>query len=256
MSHKLKCYRVGGYIRDELLGVKPKDIDYTIVLEPLNPCEVISISESLEIVELFLKENNYTIFLKSLDTYTFRAKNNKTNEIADFVLARHELGYNNKIRKPHTILGTLEQDLGRRDFTINAMAKDEFGNLIDLFNEQEDLSNHILRTPYDPIVTLLDDPLRLLRALRFSITKEMVFDPSLWIAFKNPQIYEKMWKVVSQERIRDELYKMFSFDTEKSLKLLFEFSEHIKSVYPSFLFDIFNRSGLWLKPTTEKIKCL
>ncbi len=252
-SHTIKLYQVGGCIRDELLGVKSKDIDYSVVIES-SGSEQIGVTTGLELLESHLVASGYTIFLKTPDTFTFRAKNNQTGEIADFVLARHEIGYDESSRKPDVVLGTLAQDLARRDFTINAMARDEFGNLIDLFDGQTDLTNRVLKTPLDPTDTFLDDPLRLFRALRFCITKQMKLDPSIWSGLANHLIYDKLWKVVSADRIREELHKMFSFDSEKSLRLLVEFSGKISQVSPTFLSDCFSKTGLWLKPTNEKVK--
>jgi len=246
----IKLFKVGGCIRDELLGLKPKDIDYTVVIESVEP---ISAAKGFDIVESFLRENDYTIFLKSPDTFTFRAKT-ATGEVADFVLARHELGYDETSRTPHSVLGTLEQDLIRRDFTINAMARDEAGNLIDLFGGHHDLAHQILRTPLDPVETMMDDPLRLFRALRFSITKDLSLDPALWTAFSNPHLYEKLWRVVSRERIREELHKMFAADSVRSMKCLVEFGERVQPVAPNFLTNLFTTAGIWLKPTTEKIR--
>ena len=134
------------------------------------------------------------------------------------------------------------------------MAQDDSGNLIDLFGGQADLVNRILKTPLEPNITFLDDPLRLFRPIRFTITKNLTMDPSLWVAFKNHLIYQKLWAVVSSERIREELTKMFAFNTSPSLKLLFEFGKENESVYSTFLSDLFEKTGIWLKPTTEKIK--
>ena len=244
----ISLYKVGGCVRDELLGVKPKDIDYAAVIESCT-----SYAEGVEALEAYLTAHDYTIFLKNEDTLTFRAKNNKTKELADFVLARHELGYAATSRKPNVVLGTLEQDLRRRDFTVNALALDADGGLIDLFGGREDLARRVLRTPLDPVETLLDDPLRLFRALRFSVTKEMAFDPSLWVAFNDCRVYEKLWRVVSAERIREELFKMFSYDSAKTMRLLVEFSEKVHEAAPTFIEDLFGRTGLWLKPTREKV---
>ncbi len=257
-KYTIKLYKVGGCVRDELLGVKSKDIDYSVVIENNsdgnNKTNPLSVEEGLDLLEKHLGANQYHVFLKTPDTFTFRAKHIPTGEIADFVLARHEIGYDQSSRKPHVTLGTLEQDLARRDFTINSMAQDEFGNLIDLFHGQADLETRVLRTPLDPVVTMLDDPLRLFRALRFSITKNLQLDPSLWVAFANPDVYTKLWQVVSAERIREELHKMFSYNTSASLALLVQFSQEISPVYPTFLSDLFGRTGLWLKPTNEKVK--
>ncbi len=253
-NYNIKFYKVGGCVRDELLGEKPKDIDYTVVITSCNPETKIKISDGLEYLESYLESIGYKIFLKTPENYTFRAKNNSTGEVADFVLSNHKTYGKTQFVKPHITCGTLEEDLTRRDFTINAMVRSETGELIDLFGGQEDLANKILRTPIDPIDTLMDDPLRIFRALRFSITKEFTLDPTLINAFKNIDVYEKLCRDVSVERIREELNKMFSYNTTKSLELLVKFSQEVKDIYPTFLSDLFEKSGLWLKPTTEKHK--
>lgn len=251
----IKLYKVGGCVRDELLGLKPKDIDYSVVIELDNSSVVTEASDGLTYLEQYLESNGYTIFLKTPDTYTFRAKHNITKEVADFVLAKRKLAYEFTSHKSIVVLGSLEEDLVRRDFTINSMAiSPESGELIDLFGGQEDLAKKILRTPLDPVVTLLDDPLRIFRALRFMVTKNLKLHPELYDGLRNKQIYEKLWRVVSIDRIREELNKMFSYNTTKSLELLVQFSEEIKDVYPTFLSDLFDKTGLWLKPTTEKSK--
>ncbi len=172
----------------------------------------------------------------------------------DFVLSNHKIYGKTQFVKPHIICGTLEEDLARRDFTINCMAKSESGELIDLFGGQDDLAIKVLRTPIDPTNTLLDVPLRIFRALRFCVTKDFEIDPSLINAFKDMDVYEKLCRDVSVERIREELNKMFSYNTTKSLELLVKFSQEVKDVYPKFLSDLFEESGLWLKPTIEKHK--
>jgi tRNA nucleotidyltransferase/poly(A) polymerase len=107
--------------------------------------------------------------------FTIRAKFPADHKFAkldaDFVMARKEVGYVEGTRRPILELGTLEDDLIRRDFTVNAMAEDEDGNLIDLFNGQIDLQRMVLITPKAPKITFDEDPLRIIRAIRFSITK-------------------------------------------------------------------------------------
>ena len=113
-------------------------------------------------------------------------------------------------------------------------------------NMIEDINNKVLRTPLDPSITFLDDPLRILRCWRFSVTKEFSIHPSCWEAMKNPEILEKLEKVVSKERIREELYKMFKINTIKSIKILDQSSMIVPDLY-SIIFS----NGLWLKPTFE-----
>ena len=243
-----KIYRVGGCVRDALLGIDSKDIDFTFVLDDIDNK---TIYEGFDEMTEWMKSEGFEIFLSTPDMFTIRArfpKNHKnTGMTADFVMARKEIGYIEGTRNPILVLGKLEDDLIRRDFTLNAMCEDENGVLIDLFNGQEDLKNGILRTPRDPKITFMDDPLRILRAIRFSITKGFNIDTKTWVAMKQPEILEKLKITVSNERIRDEVYKMMKHDTVKALKLI-----HIVDIemIPGFLDLVFSK-GLWLKPTFE-----
>jgi poly(A) polymerase len=245
-----EIFKVGGCVRDEIIGIESKDIDFTFVLDNLDR----TVEEGFEIMTQWLEHKEFTIFLSTPEMFTIRAKFPKgdLNEgmVADFVLARKEVGYKEGTRQPILELGTLEDDLIRRDFTLNAMAVDYDGNLIDLFGGKEDLEKGILRTPLDAHITMMDDPLRILRALRFSITKGFTIDDSIWIAIhrkRNPQILEKLEKVVSAERIREEVFKMMNADTVKALELFRE----VENTLPGFTALVFGR-GLWLKPTFEQ----
>jgi poly(A) polymerase len=245
-----KLFRVGGCVRDALLGISSKDIDFTFVLPDLSQ----SVKEGFDFMENWMKERNFQIFLSTPEMFTVRAKFpvGDPNEglVADFVMARKEVGYIEGTRNPILVLGTLEDDLVRRDFTLNAMAEDADGNLIDLFGGREDLAKGLLRTPLDARITMMDDPLRIMRALRFSITKSFTIDDSIWVAIhrkRNPQILEKLEKVVSAERIREEVVKMMKHDTVKTLELFRE----VEDTLPGFTAMVFSR-GLWLKPTFEQ----
>lgn len=246
----MKIYLVGGAVRDKLLGLKPKDLDYVIVLDNIN----LSVEEGFKVMENYLVQNFYGIFLSTPEMFTIRAKfptgHKNQGMDADFVLARKEVGYVEGTRRPILELGTLFDDLQRRDFTINAMAEDEEGNIIDPFNGRLDLENKILKTPVDPNITLLDDPLRVLRALRFSVTKGLNIDNSLREAMQNNDVWIKMFDVVSEDRIREEFLKMFSFGTEKTLRIIYKYA----LVYSCPIFNICFSGDLWLKPTTEKRK--
>lgn len=246
----MKIFLVGGAVRDKLLGLKPKDLDYVMVLDDIN----VSVQEGFKVMEKYLTLKGYRIYLSTPDMYTIRAMfpigHKNQGKDADFVLARKEIGYQEGTRRPILELGTLFDDLQRRDFTINAMAEDEEGNIIDHFNGQSDLRTKTLRTPVDPEITLLDDPLRVLRAMRFSVTKGMSIDKSIRDAMENTAIFEKLLNVVSQERIREELLKMFMFDTEKTLRILYTYNY----AYALPIFNICFSGDMWLKPTTEKRK--
>jgi tRNA nucleotidyltransferase/poly(A) polymerase len=150
-------------------------------------------------------------------------------------------------RRPILELGTLEDDLRRRDFTVNALAEDIDGNIIDLFGGIEDLKVGILRTPMDAMVTMMDDPLRILRALRFTITKDFVMSDDIWEAMKQPNILKKLEQTVSSQRIREEIDKMMRFNTTRSFRLLMDVDE----IIPGFLELIF-KDGMWLMPTFKK----
>lgn len=241
-----QIFKVGGTVRDEILGLDSKDIDFTFVLDNLDK----SVEEGFREMTQWLEHKEFTIFLSTPEMFTIRAKFPKgdLNEglVADFVLARKEVGYKEGTRQPILELGTLEDDLVRRDFTLNSMAVDYDGNIIDLFGGREDLERKILRTPLPAEKTMMDDPLRFIRSLRFSITKGFDIHEDIFKAMENPEILEKLQKVVSAERIREEIFKMMKHDTVSSIRLVTE----VDTIVPGFMELIFGR-GLWLKPTFE-----
>jgi len=243
-----QIFKVGGCIRDGILGINSKDIDFTFVLDNLDQ----TVEEGFLQMEQWMKDGGFEIFLSTPDMFTIRGKFPKDHVhaglVADFVMARKEIGYIEGTRRPILALGNLEDDLVRRDFTVNALAEDINGNIIDLFNGREDLAKGLLRTPLDPMVTFMDDPLRLLRALRFTITKDFVMHSDIWEAMKQPALLSKLELTVSGERIREEIMKMMAKDTPRSFRLLADVDQAI----PGFL-DLIFKKGLWLKPTFEKI---
>lgn len=245
-----QIYQVGGCVRDAILGVKSKDIDFVFVLEDTS----ISVEKGYETMKTWLLANGYTIFLETPEMYTIRGRFPGTHKnagmTADFVMARKEVGYVEGTRRPILEIGTLYDDLIRRDFTVNAMAMDEDDNVIDPFGGIQDLGYlgiGILKTPTDPNITLMDDPLRIIRAMRFSITKGFTISHEIIMALKNPKLRVKLATTVSIERIREELYKMMEHDTVKSIELIVRFD----TLLPGFAKVLFGR-GLWLKPTMEK----
>ena len=237
-----KIYKVGGCVRDKILEIDSKDIDFTFVCEDSQTVE----GGWIEMTS-WMRANDFEIFLETPSCFTVRAKFPKDHQyagmVADFVMARKEVGYIPGTRQPILELGTLADDLFRRDFTLNALAEDENGKIIDLFNGLHDLKRGYLRTPLDCKITFDDDPLRILRAIRFCITKGFYMGAYMDGVIQDYD-YETKMKVVSIERIREELLKCFKHDTINTLRMLHE--------YPSLRNYIFANNILWLKPTFEK----
>jgi len=238
-------YEVGGKVRDELLGLTSKDVDYVAVPNDELLKDISSAHTMFNILSENLRQDGFEIFLETPDCFTIRAKfptDHKHQGVADFVMARKEIGYIPGTRTPIIVPGNLYDDLERRDFTLNALARDSDGNIIDHFNGMEDLRNRILRTPLDTKVTFDDDPLRILRAIRFSIVKGFEIPDDMWHEIYHYD-YESKMGVVSAERIREELLKCFKHDTLETLERLRQFT-HLKDY-------IFKKTNLWLKPTME-----
>jgi len=244
-----KIFEVGGCVRDEMLNVHTNDIDFTFVLDDLTG----TVEGGFKSMVSHLETEGFKIFLKTEDCFTVRAMFPRGHQheglVADFVMARKEVGVIEGTRRPVLELGTLEDDLTRRDFTVNSLAKSLDGEVIDLFNGIKDLKRGVLRTPLDPVITLLDDPLRLIRALRFSITKNFKIDDELWKAMFTPGLLNKLESVVSTERIQGEITKIMKHDTVASLRLF----NRIDQIEPRLL-EIMFGGELWLTPTMKNKK--
>jgi len=240
----IRILKIGGCVRDKILGKKPKDIDYVFVNEQSKTTD-----ELFDSLHQYLIDNNYQIFLETKDCLTIRAKIPNTKDTVDFVCARKEIKYESDSRKPECIPGSLYDDAERRDFTINALAEDEDGNIVDFFNGLEDLKNKVLDTPISPYQSFGDDPLRLIRAIRFSITLNFTFSDRVKEAFYNPELWLKLKTTVSIERIQTELTKCFQVNTPKTIRIL----STLDKINENILDYIF-KDDLWLKPTNEKKK--
>jgi poly(A) polymerase len=237
---------VGGAVRDKFLGLDSKDVDFVAI-----PEDCIKFSNALDAFGFLcqhLKWEGFKVFLETPEFFTVRAQvpdghplKERTN-VADFVLARKD-GPSSDGRHPDFVLpGTLMDDLQRRDFTVNAMAILD-GELIDPFNGKEDLNNNLLRFVGDPKERIAEDGLRVLRAMRFCVTKGFNIEPNTWVAV-NSDFGAEMLHKVSVERIREELEKMFLADTVFTMELLADVRRKMKQA-------IF-RDGLRLMPTLKK----
>ena len=191
-------YVIGGFVRDYLLGrSSKKDIDIVAVGS--------GIELALKVSELLPKKPKVQVF-KTYGTAMLRYEDTEI----EFVGARKE-SYHFESRNPVVEDGSLEDDQNRRDFTINALAlslnKDSFGNLLDPFNGVADLENKVIRTPLDPDITFSDDPLRMLRAIRFAAQLNFEIAPD---ALQSIRKNCDRIKIISGERITDELNKILS----------------------------------------------
>lgn len=207
------CYIVGGFVRDKLLQRPTKDIDFVCLGSGIGMAHAVADALSGKI-----KVN----FFKNFGTAQFRYNDFDI----EFVGARRE-SYSHDSRKPIVEEGTLDDDQKRRDFTINALAislnKNDFGKLIDPFDGINDMNDKIIRTPLNPDITFSDDPLRMMRCIRFAAQLNFSIYPDSFDAISRNK--ERI-KIISYERISDELNKIML--TPK----------------PSIGFDLLYRSGL------------
>lgn len=252
-----KLYAVGGCIRDGFLGIKSKDIDYSFEFtkEFIEKFKDEPALGFYEVMNSILKEDGFEIFLETPEAFTTRARFPDGHEheglTCDFVLCRKETYPNPNSRMPVVGIGSLYDDLERRDATCNAIAQDEYGNLIDPFNGIWDIKAKVLRCPVSPQESFNSDPLRMMRFLRFSITKGFRLASEVEdVILNDEKMWEKFSVVVSEERIREELFKMMKHDSIATMKLLVDLdSKSGIDILEKILGD-----SMWLKPTTEKRK--
>jgi poly(A) polymerase len=218
-KEKIEAYVIGGFVRDMLLGNSyKKDIDIVVHGDGIEFARKLASDLDIKKVNIY----------KTYGTAMFKYDNTEL----EFVGARKE-SYNYNSRNPVVEKGSIEDDQKRRDFTINALAislnKNKYGDLIDPFNGLFDLENKIIRTPLDPDITFSDDPLRMLRAIRFASQLNFVIEEKCFEAIKNNK---KRIKIISAERIHIELNKILL--TQKpsiGLRLLFD-SGLLEIIFP------------------------
>ncbi len=218
---KTQAFVVGGYVRDIFLKRDSKDIDIVVTGSGI---------ELAKNVAKHLGENVPVNYFKNFGTAMFKFDDLEI----EFVGARKE-SYRSDSRKPIVESGTIEDDQKRRDFTINAMAihltEYNFGELVDPFNGIQDLQDRLIRTPLDPEITFSDDPLRMMRAIRFASQLHFTIHPPTLEAIRKNK---DRIKIVSMERITDELNKIISSSKPSTgFILLFE-TGLLEIIFPQF----------------------
>ena len=195
----LECYVVGGYVRDIFLERPSNDIDVVVVGSGISVAE--------ELKRMVGRKAHLSVF-RNFGTAQVKFRQKGIEYEVEFVGARKE-SYSHDSRKPVVEDGTLEDDQNRRDFTINAMAiclnKERFGELVDPFNGLADLEDGIIATPLEPDITFSDDPLRMMRCIRFATQLNFQIEEETFVALE--RMAERI-KIVSGERIKDELNKI------------------------------------------------
>lgn len=219
----LDSYVIGGYVRDAILGRECKDIDVV--------CIGSGIDLALEVAKEFdLPEHAVSVF-KNFGTAMIKVD----DWDLEFVGARKE-SYNRDSRKPVVEEGTLEDDQNRRDFTINAMAvqlnQAHWGLLLDPFHGVDDLKAKIIRTPLAPGITFSDDPLRMMRAVRFAAQLGFDIFPETFEALKTEK---DRLEIISMERISDELNKIILCKKPSYGFLLLDACDILPIIFPEFM---------------------
>jgi poly(A) polymerase len=192
---KQETYVIGGFVRDLILNRNSPDID------------IVTVGNGIELAEIVAKKLGPNIQVSVFKTFGTAMLKYQSLEV-EFVGARKE-SYNEDSRKPMVENGTLEEDQNRRDFTINALAiclnKDRFGELIDPFGGIQDITNKVIRTPLEPGITFSDDPLRMMRAIRFATQLRFTIEEKTLEAIS---LNKNRIHIISKERIGEELNKI------------------------------------------------
>jgi tRNA nucleotidyltransferase/poly(A) polymerase len=223
---RFELFVVGGFVRDLILEKEKNEIDFLVVGDGLKFAE--EFADFLKVKKIFQFKNFGTAHFHYND-FDF-----------EFVGARKE-SYSIDSRNPDVTAGTFEDDIKRRDFTINTLAvslnKKDFGKLKDDFNGLHDIKKKIIKTPIDPFKTFNDDPLRILRAFRFASRLRFHIDKSI---MKAAHELKDRLKIISQERITDEFFKILSSEQPSiGLRLLYD-STVMEVVFP----EISNMGGI------------
>jgi len=207
------CYIIGGFVRDKLIGRKTKDAD------------IVCVGDGIALAHAVAKRFNPAPTVAYFKTYGTAQIKLDDLEVEFVGAPRESYGYHS--RNPEVVPGSLEDDQKRRDFTINALAislnQADFGKLVDPFDGVADLGKKIIRTPLEPGQTFSDDPLRMLRAIRFAAQLQFTIHDTTWQGIR---LHVERIRIITQERITEELNKI------------------LLSEKPSIGFDLLYQSGL------------
>lgn len=199
--NKVSAYLVGGYVRDLIMGNNGNDIDIMVTGDGIGFARIVSKEFGRELNSVY---KNFETALLNIDEYKI-----------EFVSARKE-SYDRSSRKPLVESASLEEDLSRRDFTINAITaginETNFGEVIDNFDGLNDIKNKIIKTPLDPYKTFEDDPLRIMRAVRFASRFDFKIEENTFSAIREMRHRLSDEGVVSQERITNEFLQILMTD--------------------------------------------
>jgi poly(A) polymerase len=203
-NNGLETYLVGGYVRDKIMGITSNDVDIVVIGDAIGFAELIAENFGIKLNAVYRKFGTALLILED-------------NIKIEFASARKE-SYRKDSRKPDVTLSDLEDDLSRRDFTVNALAvsmdKENYGEIIDRFEGLKDIKRKLLRTPLDPEKTFEDDPLRMMRAARFASQLNFNIEKNTFDAICKMKdrlvIPPGEPGVVSQERITDEFFKILA----------------------------------------------
>jgi tRNA nucleotidyltransferase/poly(A) polymerase len=248
--NSFSLYEVGGCVRDELLGIDSDDVDFAVVPDS----SFGTVEDAMGAFKRnYLEPKGFAIFEERPEYFTFRCRvpersflSGRTN-VADFVIARREGPYSDNRRPDYVLPGTLDDDLSRRDFTINAMAKcTRSGELIDPYNGRVDLANSVLRFVGDPMERIREDGLRIMRAIRFAAVYDLTIPEEDYEALTSE---ESILLLSRQEknRLYTELNKLFARAGSHSA------CNWIGSL-PKEMVDAILSNGLRIGPTMKAMK--
>jgi tRNA nucleotidyltransferase/poly(A) polymerase len=240
MNMNMNKYAVGGFVRDRIMSIPSKDLDFSVE------------ADSFESMVEGLEDEGVEIYLTTPEYFTVRGKHPKWGAV-DYVWARKDGPYSDGRRPDYVEPGTLEDDLERRDFTMNALAVRECDldffirtgstdAVMDFHGGLRDIENKVIHAVGIADNRLKEDALRVIRAMRFAVTKNMTISMSVTKAINSIEV-EDAFRNISVDRISAELTKMIKHEPKSVFMVFYKFPQ-----YADMIID----KGVWFKPTLEK----